>query len=100
MTRTDLAAVEGFAAPIKQALWSRIMSGGVPRLWANLWAALCLYVALLGLYVLGVQWMVLSGVVWLLGHALLVALTLWDPRWDDMAMAQLSRKYKAYYDAG
>jgi hypothetical protein len=36
----------------------------------------------------------------MLGHGLLVGLTLFDVNWDDMALAQLTRRYQAYYDAG
>ena len=40
------------------------------------------------------------AVVWMLGHGILMGLTLFDPQWDEMAIAQLTRKYKAFYDAG
>jgi len=30
----------------------------------------------------------------------MVALTLVDPHWDDVVVAQLVRRYKAAYDAG
>ena len=38
--------------------------------------------------------------VWMLGHGALMGLTLFDAQWDDMVLAQLSRRYKAFYDAG
>jgi len=33
--------VEGYEAPIKRALWERILSLGVPRVWATLWMVCC-----------------------------------------------------------
>ena len=49
------AWVEGYEAPIKRALWERICSFGVPRLWATLWMVCCLYVGLLVMVGLGVR---------------------------------------------
>ena len=39
-------------------------------------------------------------VVWMLGHGVLMGLTLFDTQWDEMVLAQLTRRYKAFYDAG
>ena len=92
--------VDGYEAPIKQALWRRIMTGGVPRVWAALWLVCCLYGALFVMVGLGFAWLLLPALVWLLGHGVLIGLTLFDPQWDEMALAQLTRRYKAFYDAG
>ena len=40
------------------------------------------------------------AVVWMLGHGALMGLTLCDAQWDEMVLAQLTRRYKAFYDAG
>jgi hypothetical protein len=61
---------------------------------------LCLWVALLLLSVCGARWALVPLVVWALGQGALVLLTLWDPQWDDLAGAQLTRRYKSFYDAG
>jgi len=37
---------------------------------------------------------------WLLGHGVMVALTLLDPHWDEVLIAQCVHGYKAYYEAG
>ena len=49
---------------------------------------------------MGLKWVVLPGLVWLLGQGVLIGLTLWDPTGDDVAMAQLTNRYKDFYDAG
>jgi type IV secretory pathway TrbD component len=100
MTRDREPWIEGYEAPIKRALWERITMGGVPRVWATLWMVFCLYVGLLTMVGLGFTWLLLPAVVWMLGHGALMALTLYDVEWDAMAIAQLTRRYKAYYDAG
>jgi len=92
--------VEGYEAPIKRALWERILSLGVPRVWATLWMVCCLYVSLLVMVGLGFTWLLVPAVVWMLGHGILTGLTVFDPQWDEMAIAQLTRKYQAFYDAG
>jgi type IV secretory pathway TrbD component len=94
------AWVEGYEVPIKQALWQRILTCGVPRTWAACWTCCCLYVGLLTMMGLGFTWLLIPALVWMLGHGALMGLTLFDPYWDDMALAQLTRRYKAYYDAG
>ena len=53
--------VEGYEAPIKRALWERITSFGVPRLWATLWMVCCLYVGLLVMVGLGFTWLVVPA---------------------------------------
>jgi hypothetical protein len=92
--------VEGYEAPVKRALWERITSFGVPRLWAAFWACLCLYMGLLAMVGLGFKWILVPALVWMLGHGALMGLTLFDAYWDDMALAQLTRRYRDFYDAG
>ena len=43
---------------------------------------------------------VLAMGFWLLGHGVMVALTLLDPHWDEVLIAQFVHGYKAYYEAG
>jgi type IV secretory pathway TrbD component len=93
-------SIEGYSAPIHRALWERILTLGAPRLWAALWLVLCLYAALIFLTVLGFRWGVLPLVAWAIGQGMLVVLTQWDVAWDDLAIAQLTRRYRARYEAG
>jgi type IV secretory pathway TrbD component len=92
--------IEGYEAPIKRALWERILTFGAPRLWAAFWAVFCLYAGLLAMVGLGFKWILVPALIWMLGHGVLVGLTLFDVNWDDIAIAQLTRRYKAHYDAG
>ena len=78
----------------------RICTFGVPRLWAAFWMACCLYVGLLVMVGLGFTWLRVLAGAWMLGPWALMGLTLFDAQWDDIVIAQLSRRYKAYYDAG
>jgi len=100
LSRERSERIEGYEAPIHRALWERILTLGAPRMWAAVWLGLCLYAALVFLTVIGMRWALLPLVVWALGQGLLVLLTLFDPWWDDMAIAQLSRRYKSLYEAG
>lgn len=92
--------IEGYEAPIHRALWERILTLGAPRMWAAVWLVLCLYTALLFLSVIGARWALLPLVVWALGQGVLVLLTQWDVYFDDLAIAQVTRRYKAWYEAG
>jgi type IV secretory pathway TrbD component len=92
--------IDGYEAPIKRALWERVTSFGAPRVYASLWIAACLYMGLFAMVGLGLKWVALPAIVWLLGQGLLIGLTLWDPNWDEVGMAQLTNRYKDFYDAG
>jgi type IV secretory pathway TrbD component len=92
--------IHGYEAPIKRALWERILTFGAPRIWAAFWTCFCLYAALLCMVGLGFKWVLVPALVWMLGHGVLIGLTLWDVHWDDIALAQLTRRYKDSYDAG
>jgi type IV secretory pathway TrbD component len=98
--RERTTGAEGYEAEIKRSMWERITSFGVPRLWAGLWGALCLYLGLLMLYAFGMVMVLIPALLWMCGHGALMALTLYDPHWDDIFLAQLTRRYRAYYDAG
>ena len=92
--------IEGYTAPIHRALWERILTGGVPRLWAAVWLVSCAYTALLLLTVCGARWAILPLGGWAVGHGALMLLTQWDHHWDDLAVAHTLRRYRAFYDAG
>ncbi len=92
--------IEGFHAPIHRGIWERILTMGAPRIWSAVWLVGCLYTALLFLTVLGLRWVLLPLVGWALGQGALVLLTQWDTLWDDLALAHLTRRYRAFYEAG
>jgi type IV secretory pathway TrbD component len=90
--------IEGYEAHIHRALWERILTGGVSRLWFIAWVAGCVFLAFC-LYSLFESWMAVLPLgmcaVGLLG---LRALTWWDVDWD--AVLAHSLRYRSYYDAG
>jgi type IV secretory pathway TrbD component len=98
--RAPTEYVEGYQAPIHRALWERITTLGAPRMWAAVWLVLCLYLALIFLTVIGMRWALLPLVIWAIGQGVLILLTQFDPWWDDMAIAQVARRYKSLYEAG
>jgi type IV secretory pathway TrbD component len=53
-TREHREWIAGYEAPIKRALWERILTFGAPRLWAAFWTVFCLYAGLLVMVALGV----------------------------------------------
>ena len=91
--------IPGYEADIHRALWERILTVGVPRLWAAVWVCLCLAASLFCLIRFGIGWSFLPLLGYVVGHAILMALTLWDAQWDDVLLAQVTRRYRAYYDA-
>ena len=92
--------VDGYSAPIHRAVWERILTGGVPRLWAAVWLVMCAYTALLLLTVCGARWAILPLGGWAVGHGALMLLTQWDVHFDEIAVAHTLRRYRAFYDAG
>ena len=90
----------GYQAPILRGVWERITSFGALRFWSHAWAAMCLFLGLLVLTYWGFRWTLGPLLLWLIGHGALVLLTQWNPRWDEMIQAQMSRRYKSRYDAG
>ena len=92
--------IAGYHEQIHRGIWERITSMGAPRTWGTLWLVVCLYAALLFLYALGIKWVLIPLVVWIVGQGVLVWLTQFDQHWDDVALAHLSRKYKSHYEAG
>lgn len=88
----------GFKVPIMQGVWARAKTYGVLRMWAACWAVLHLGIALYVVTYYGFRWLLILVTTWLIGHGLLVMLTTWNDRWDDMIQAQLSRRYKDHYE--
>jgi len=96
--RRDLIA--GYEAPIYRGIWERILTMGAPRLLSVFWLAACAYTSLLILTLRGFRMVLVPLVVWAIGQGVLVMLTQFDGRWDDICLAQLVRRYQSWYDAG
>ncbi len=97
--------IAGFQAPIHRGIWERILTMGAPRMWTTLWLACCLFVGLLFLLGRSPKLIVVAGLVWGVGQAGLVLLTLFDGSWDAIVVAHLSWHgtrwgYQSFYDAG
>jgi type IV secretory pathway TrbD component len=88
----------GYEAPIHRALWERILTCGVPRLWFIAWVAGCVFAAF-SVYSLFRHWLAMMPLaVCVIGHMALKALTWWDSDWD--AVLAHSLRYRSYYEAG
>jgi type IV secretory pathway TrbD component len=94
------APLHGYHVPILRGVWERIIVFGAPRLYARAWACFWLFVGLILLTYWGFRWLPLPFLAWLLGHGVLVLLTQWNPKWDDIALAQMNHRYKSRYSAG
>jgi len=92
--------IHGFQVPILRGVWERIITCGAPRVYARAWACLWLFLGLCLLTYWGWRWLALPVFGWLVGHGVLVWLTQWNSRWDDMVLAQMNQRYKGRYDAG
>jgi len=92
--------IHGFQVPILRGVWERIITFGAPRIYARTWACLWLFIGLILLTYWGFRWLAVPFLGWLLGQGVLVLLTQWNPRWDDMMYAQMNQRYKARYSAG
>ena len=90
----------GYQTPILRGVWERITTFGALRFWSHAWAALNLFLGLLILTYWGLRWTLGPVLLWIAGHGVLVLLTQWNPRFDEMMMAQLRRRYRGHYDAG
>ena len=90
----------GYHSEIRKGLWERVKTLGAPRIIASIWLALCGSLAFVFAMTLSVKLGVGTMGFWALGHGIMVALTLVDPHWDEVGLAQLVYRYKAYYEAG
>jgi type IV secretory pathway TrbD component len=88
----------GYRVQIHQSVWKRVTMLGAPKMVAVLWLAICLQAALLLLPLAGFRWAGAALGVWCLGQAVLVGLTMWDDQWDELAQAQLFRRYAPCYE--
>jgi hypothetical protein len=93
-------AIHGYRVPILQGVWSRIIVAGVPRFYARCWACFWLFLGLMLLTYWGVKWLLVPCGGWLVGHGALVLLTQWNPKWDEIALAQMNQRYKSRYHGG
>jgi type IV secretory pathway TrbD component len=92
--------IVGYQSEIRKGLWARVKTLGAPRIPASIWLASCLSVAFIFALTMSVKLGLLAMGFWLLGHGVMVALTLRDPHWDEVLIAQFVHGYKAYYEAG
>jgi type IV secretory pathway TrbD component len=92
--------IVGYQSEIRKGLWERVKTLGGPRIIASLWLVICLSVAFVFAVTMSLKLGVAAMGFWALGHGLIVALTLIDPHWDEVMLAQWVRGYKAYYEAG
>lgn len=92
--------IVGYQSEIRKGLWERVKTLGAPRIPASIWLASCLAVAFIFVMTISVKVGLLAMGFWVLGHGVMVALTLCDPHWDEVLIAQLVHGYKAYYEAG
>jgi type IV secretory pathway TrbD component len=90
--------IEGYEAEIHRALWERILTAGVPRLWFIVTVMMSVFLAFC-FYSIFESWVavvpLLMGVVALFG---LKALTWWDHDFDSVLAHSL--RYRSFYDAG
>jgi type IV secretory pathway TrbD component len=90
--------IEGHSAIIHRALWERILTLYVPRLWFIMWLMGCIFAAfaLFSKYRNGVS--VVPLILWGIGHLALMRLTRWDRDFD--AVLVWSLRYRSKYEAG
>lgn len=91
--------IPGYSAPIYRALWESILCAGVPRMWFRVWGVLCAALGLTFLTYVGVLWILVPLALWAAGQGSMMLLTLWDPQWPDLLLAQLTRQYRETYEA-
>jgi type IV secretory pathway TrbD component len=96
MRHRDL--IPGYEATILRGVWERPQRMGAPRLWSAVWLVLCLYAGFMFMTLIGFRVALLPLLVWAIGQGTLVALTQWDAQWDDVMIAQLTRRYKSVYE--
>jgi type IV secretory pathway TrbD component len=98
MAQQQQGLIAGYAAVIHQALWKRVLSAGVPRMWFILEIIISIFLTFLVFSVFR-SWLALvpfglAGVT----HVALIALIRWDPDFDAVLLYSL--RYKSRYHAG
>jgi type IV secretory pathway TrbD component len=89
--------LSGYQAPIHRAIWERILTWHAPRMLSAVWVVICLYGALLFLYMQRPKWILVVAAVWLTGQAIWILLKQWDVQFDDILIQ--SPRYRRFYDA-
>jgi hypothetical protein len=93
--------VEGYEAPIPQGLWRRVTTYGIPTTWFAVWLGGALLQIVLSMSRFGWGWGVAVGVCVVgVEFGLAQWLTRQDMQWDELRLAQWTRRYHAFYDAG
>jgi hypothetical protein len=92
---------EGYEAPIPQGLWRRVTTYGIPTTWFAVWIGAALLQLTLCLSRFGWRWGAGAGIV-LVGIEFVIGqwITRQDIQWDELRLAQWTRRYTSYYDAG
>jgi hypothetical protein len=90
----------GYVAPIRQAIWRTPTIWGVPHLWMMSWVFVCLNLLVWGFFAYGWWWDGAVLVGWGLGHLGIRWAFRCDPHIDRVLWAQVTRRYKRYYEAG
>jgi type IV secretory pathway TrbD component len=90
----------GYTVEIKRGLWEVVKTFQVPRIPGSLWFVLCLLPAFLLLVLVSIKAALLPVLLWLPGQGAMMWLTVIDPYWFDVCLAQLFRRYKSRYEAG
>ena len=99
--RKGTERIPGFQEDIHPGVWQRHTIMGAPKKWTEVWIGVCLFGLAYIIYALPFKLVLPLGGVWLVGQSVLVALTKWDPQWDDVLLAPLGgRRYKKRYGAG
>ena len=87
-----------YRAPVSAGLWKKITHYGILHVWFVIWMGLLGAQAIACLKWFGWRWFLLSLIPTLGEFFFLQWLTAFDINWDDIIHAQLTRRYKSYYD--
>lgn len=98
MARQNGEIIAGYHGLIHAALWKRILTAGVPRMWFILNIITGIFMAFLIFSVFRSWAAVVPLALALVTQVGLMALTRWDPDWDSVLL--YSVRYKSRYAAG
>lgn len=94
------AYIPGYDTDVYRGLWERPKTWGALRAWATGWLLAVLYAALMCLMAGYPKGILYVGLAWFGGQGILVALTQWDPNWDQLLVRWVTRRGSHYYRAG
>jgi type IV secretory pathway TrbD component len=98
MARQDGEFIAGYHGVIHQALWKRILTAGVPRMWFILEIIVSIFLAFC-LFMVFRSWVALVPcVLAIAAHIGMMVLMRWDSDFDSVLLYSL--KYKGVYHAG